>query len=306
MISIELGNKSGIKGMFYIYHNKYLLMGNADGISVNYVVEILFRIVVICSYYFSFIFINNTIRSKRVLTNLRFLLVPLLYLITDLAASRRTGVIYLVFASMFFYYILIKQNNNWKSNDAFIVRIFFICCLLFFVISIVHYISGIFMERTQNTSVFDYLSGYLGGGIPNLNYYLEQNNIALIGDFYPNKEAMIFRTYSNVRCNLYTILSGINYGFFAFICYLSILSMVFNYYYYSYVYKKVRTDNQIKYIIIYGFAAQGLLFAGLTDIIYKNIFSIGFGLFVFGTIFLDNIIRNRKFRRHKLLLQINV
>lgn len=294
-IAAALGNTNGIEGMYFVFHNKYLLSQGDSEIKISVVVNVLTRITVIYAYYFSYVFCNNVFRyGEKIRENLKYLIFPVLYMVQLFIGSQRTGVIYVLFAFILISYVMKKQNGNWKPSDKYTVKL--IRYSLIAIIALAYGLrwTGELMGRTSDLDIFNYFSGYLGGGIPNFAHFIEQHDMKLLGNIPSVADASVFRRYSGVNCNLSTWLSDVgSMGILGFMAYIAAVSGAYSHIYYTHIYRRSKTVFSDYVLIIFAFAMQGILFVALTDIIVSHMLGVGYVFFCVGIWILDKYCRRR-------------
>lgn len=292
-IAKELGNTNGVSGMFYVYHNKYLLSAGKTNVKVNSIIELLNRINMIFAYYFSYVFCNNCFRYKEKLArNVPYLFFAFIYMIGLFIGSQRTGIIYLLFSILFMAFIITRQNHNWKQADISTLKIVFFSLMAVVVLACGLKWLGELMGRTNHQNAMHYFAGYLGGGIPNIARFLQNHKLCLLSECMGAADINTFWSYLGVRCNLSTWLSGsARMGLLKYIFYAIIVSCSYAHFYYAYLYKCRITSFSDYILVVYGYAVQGLLFVGLTDIIISHMMGMGYLFFCIMVWFLDGFCR---------------
>lgn len=283
-----LGNSNGIEGMFFVFHNKYVLSQGDSNIRINVFVLIMTRINAMVAYYFEFIFCNNVIRfGEKILNNAKYLFPPVIYMIQVFIGSQRTAIIYIVFAFIYMAYTMERQNRKWRASDKSVIKIAIYCFTAVIAMAYVLRWTGELMGRVSEIDVISYFSAYLAGGIPNFAHFIKTNDLNILSSIANASEAGIFRAYSGVRCNLYTWLSGVGtMGVIGFEFYAFIISVIYSNFYYAYIYKKQVSIFTDYALIIFSYAMQGILFVSLTDIVMSHVFTVGYVFFCLGVLLL--------------------
>lgn len=296
-----LGNSNGIEGMFFVFHNKFLLSQGDSNIRFNSLVPVMTRITAIIGYYFEYIFCNNVIRfGEKKLKNVKYLLLPFTYMLQVFIGSQRTGIIYVSFAFIFIAYIMARQNRKWKASDRSTIKMVSYCLIAVITIAYVLRWTGELMGRVSEIDVVSYFSAYLGGSIPNFSHFLQTHDFNILSAISNASDAGMFRAYSGVRCNLSTWLSAVGtMGIIGFELYTFIVSIIYSNFYYAYIYRKEMSVFSDYTLIIFAYAMQGILFVSLTDIIASHIFGVGFVLFCLGILFIHLYLNKIKIVRIK-------
>lgn len=294
-ISAYLGNTSGINGMFYVFHNKYILATDELEIKMSFTARITNSLMMALAFYFVYVFCNNVVRySERIGKNIKYIIFPVLYIIELFIGSQRTGTIYIIFAFMFIGFTMIRQNKQWKKNNENTFKIVFYSLIIIVLLAFGLNWAGTFMGRTENQGVVAYFAGYLGGGIPNFSKFIDTHNINLWGEIENATDITTFRSYSGVRCNLCTWISNIaTMGVIKFEIYVFIVAYVYADIYYKYIYKKKISIFGDYILILFAFAMRGILFVALTDIVMSHMIGIGYLLFCVFIFIIDSLCRRR-------------
>lgn len=298
-LSVAYGNYNGLSGMFYVYHNSVLLNNDGTGPQMRKWIVLLFRLSSVFAYYFLYVFLNNVIRQKeKIKNNLFFLSFTVLYWIGVFISSQRTSIIYQLFAAIFIGYIMMRQIDNVRSRT--LKKIIKIICISLILAAALLYILGSLMGRISEVNFIDYFAVYCAGSIPNLSKLVSDQGVSFFSGT-ASPIASQFYTYSGARANLYTLFGELlaTDGWLKTWIYMIFISLGYSVVYYLGIYKTKPSFNSDYILIIYAYATEGLLMAGLCDVVSKNIVTQGYILVAAGILVMHILCNNKiNFRRN--------
>lgn len=292
-IAKRYGVVSSISSITSIYRriSSYGVLSVDD--SVNFICKQLYKLVSAISYVNLYIFFNNTIITKKIKSNIKFLIPCIIYLMFSLISASRNFIINAISCMIFMYYILYykikfkKKNISFKFVISCFASLFAFCCVFFFTRELV--------GRSSNSDPIYYITSYAGGSIPLLDSFLQnppakssiwgKETFYSINSFigrYFNIEKLQYITHHEFRNapsgmsmgNVYTVFRRMLYDFgYTGMSFLySICAII-----YTYIYAKIKYCINLKHVdlrvIFYSYISFGLTMQFYEESFYANIFS---------------------------------
>ncbi len=283
-----VGNVGSISEIMNIFRDE-TSYGTEVSVSfaVNQMLNVSFAICIVNLY----IFINNVL-IVGLKKNIRYVIPIILYILSSLTTGGRFSSLIVICAGIVIFNVLYVR----KTNHGITLKI-----ILFLVLFIVLALLGFYAVReligrtsdfSQNASFVEYIASYLGGSIPLFDMYLcdpvEPSKIFGQESFYAINNTLIelgildadsyvthleFRIWNGISLgNVYTGFRR-NYQDFGIIG-LMILQFVFSYVMSS-AYNRVRNNNNVIELLIFGICAYALFLHGVTDSFYSRVLSLG-------------------------------
>lgn len=221
----------------------------------------------ICS---TIVFLNNVIVEKNVRKNSKYLICPLLYLLTCFFSANRGDILIFIMNAFAAWYLLYHRIHGWQAYErkkifSKGVRIFIYAIILFWALMLMTN-----NNRGNNTNFMVYICSYLSGSLSSFNMYIRQgglpcewfgqetfvvlnNNIySLFGIGYASDRYLEFRSgfgYSTV--NIYTSFRQFYHDFGMFgVMLLSFIQGYFTTRIYTVVKEEVN-NNRLSFLLIF-------------------------------------------------------
>lgn len=127
-------------------------------------------------YFFAYLLARNVVLYKKV--SLKYLVIILLSICSDLLLGSRTGSFTLMICFLVYMYSFYKQKNHWKSDGN--IKAILIYGAVFLVIMLIFQSLATLLGRSVNQmSKIDYLALYVGAEIKNLDIFLQSGSFPI-------------------------------------------------------------------------------------------------------------------------------
>lgn len=168
-ISALVGNKDGLKNMFY-YGAGIRSYVTHFSIDRGYFVELLVKLILPIAFVSFYLFVSNAISGKKIRFNWILLITPVIHLLCELFSTNRIGIIYIFIYMTVCTIIMYSTKQKWSiSNNKKLIKILILSCVVVFAF---FRLSGFITHRGVGVPFLSQISAYTGGSLVALDHGL--------------------------------------------------------------------------------------------------------------------------------------